>query len=125
MPKYQVIERDGAFAVWSVPRATGTSDHFETKEAAMIAAKKYVNSVNCENALAASELEASAELYLMDDTGVFLGFNNGQPWYMQYKKDQTDPKDRSVVLHKKGEVVKDPLEVSGKGEVKVREVPGT
>lgn len=127
MPKYQVIERDGAFAIWSMPRTQGTSDHFEKQDDAVMAAKKYVTSVNVENALAEGEQEASAELYMMDDVGAFLGFVNGKSWYMRYKKDQTDPKDRAVVLHKKDEIVKDRnyFELSSKGEVSVREVPGT
>ena len=126
MKKWQVIEREGISSNWSVPRAPYTIDQFDNKDVAMEAAKKYVTELNVDNALASGEKEASAEVFLVDDQGCYLGFLDGKPWYMCYKKNILS-QDRQTVLHKCGEIVKDVnyFELDKKGEVAVREVPGT
>jgi len=127
MAFWQVIEREGVSSSWSIPRSPDVVMRFATKESAVKAAKKYVSSVNVDNALASSEKEASAEMFLVDDNGCYLGELDGSDWYMRYKKDDYDPKDRTKVVHKIDEIVKDPtyFELDKKGEVSVREVPGT
>ncbi|MFA6088618.1 MAG: hypothetical protein WC755_02025 [Candidatus Woesearchaeota archaeon] len=130
MKRWQVIEREGVTSGWSVPRTPYAIEQFNSKAEALVAARKYVTELNVDNALASGEKETAAEVFLVDDVGCYLGDLDGKPWYMKYKKDVT-VKDSSSgekkTLHKTGEIVKDAtyFELDKKGEVAVREVPGT
>lgn len=127
MTKYQIIEREGSNSVWSVPSGHDRSRHFDTEEEAIKAAKQYVTEVNMDNALASSEKESAAELFFMDNKGAYLGTVDGEDVYMEYKRNLSDPRDRTKTVHAQGETVKDTTyyELEHKGEVQVRVVPGT
>lgn len=124
MTRWQVIEREGVTSSWSIPRTPYAIDQFNSKEEALDAARKYVTELNVDNALASGEKEASAEVFMMDDVGCYLGNLDGKPWYMKYKKDNIV---KGELKNKMGEVIKDSgyFELDKKGEVAVREVPGT
>ena len=126
MAKWQIVEREGVTSNWTVPRTPETIDQFDQEEDAVIAAKKYVSSVNVDNALAAAEKETSAEMFLKDAQGIYLGDLDGAPWYIRYKKDEVNRKTGEVI-HKQDEIVTDEnyYELDKKGEIAVRQVPGT
>ena len=125
--KFQIVEKDGMAVDWAMPRPDYTTVHFTDKDEAIKNARRYVTERNFDNALAAAEKETSAEMFMMDDQGVYLGELDGKSYYMRYKKNELDRKDRTKVLHKTGDVVQDKtyFELENKGEVVVREVPGT
>ena len=126
--KWQIVEREGITSGWSVPRTPKTVEQFDSEEKALKIAREYVTEVNVDNALAAEEKEPAAEVFLKDATGIYLGDLDGSPWYMRHKKDTYKEVDgEKVIVHKVGEVVQDPgyWELEKKGEVAVRQVPGT
>ena len=125
MALYQVVEKDDYGTDWSLVRYDDAANkRFDTEESALDAARRYVTSLNVENALAAGEKQRSAEAYMMTDDGAFLGVLDGENWYMYYQKDLVKNGSR---VHSKGEPVTDLkyYELEGKTQVAVRVVPGT
>jgi len=100
---------------------------FETEEKALEAAKAYITSRNCDNPLTPDEKLQQFEVFMMDDKGAYLGDLDGKPWYRQYPKDiKRVIEGKDQVVHPKGEIVKERnWLLEGKGEVKVRTLPGT
>jgi hypothetical protein len=130
MKSWQVVEKESNGVDWAQVRYNAYAlGPFDTPEEAKIAAKKYLTDLNCENALAAAEKQASAEAYMDTEDGIFLGVLNGKDWYMTYPKEVRgkDPDGKVKILHQKGETVKDRsyYEIEGKTEVSVRKLPGT
>jgi hypothetical protein len=125
MPKWEVLERESTTTPWLPVRNEKVLSRYGTREEAMVAAKRYVTERNVDNALASSEKEASADVFLMDDEGCYLGHLDGKPWYMRQKKDVVSKIDKSKILFKKGDVIKDAnyFELDRKGEICVKEVP--
>ena len=100
----------------------------KTEKEALDAAKKYLTSVNCTNALTQDEVKRAAEAFMMikkgDTEECFMGVLDGKDWYMTYPKDIVK---NAKVVHTKGDPVSDSnyYELEGKTEVAVREVRGT
>ena len=128
MSRWQIVEREGVMSGWSVPRTSKTVEQFDSEEAALKVARDYVTEVNVDNALTAGEKESSAEVFLKDATGIYLGHLDGNAWYMKHKKDlYKDVDGQRVTVSKLGDIVQDTnyYELEKKGQVAVREVPGT
>lgn len=128
MSLFQVVEKEGFGVDWSPVRYNEkVLQRFSTEEAALTAAKEYITDRNCNNALTPGEKLAQFEVFMMDKTGAYLGDLDGKPWYRQYPKDiKKVVNGEEVVVHAKGEIVKEMnWLLEGKGEVKVRTLPGT
>lgn len=112
MSKYIVAER-GVGVAWQQVRYNNASiKQFDTEEEAFKAAKDYITSINIDNALTAEQKPASAEIYMMDEKGAFMGVLNGKDCYFM---------DR----HKNIVSDKNAFELDGKAEIAVKVVPGT
>lgn len=112
MPRFQVVEKNVGSDWQQVRYQAYAIKPFDTEEEAMVAAKKYLTSVNMDNALASDEKGKSAEAFMLTADGVYLGELNGQPSYV---------KDR----HKNVVKDRDYWELHGKTEVAVKPIPGT
>ena len=112
MAKYHVVEKNVGSDWQQVRYQDYVLKRFDTEEEAFAAASQYITEINVNNALAASEKQASAEVFMLTDDGVYLGVLDDAPWYMK---------------NRHGEVVKEKnyYELEGKTEISVREVPGT
>jgi len=110
---WQVVEKESFGTDWhQVLYDTRAMERFNTEEEALIAAKKYLTIVNCDNALTKEEKKTGLEAFMMMKDGCFLGILDGEDWYLH---------DRH------GKIVKDAsyFELEGKSEVSVRTMPGT
>lgn len=112
MSSYQVVERSVGANFQQVRYQDYALKRFDTEEEAFEAASRYLTYMNVDNALAASEKQASAEAYMMTKDGAYLGVLDGKPWYMR---------------NRHGDVVqeKNYYELEGKSEVAVKPLPGT
>lgn len=124
MAKWQVVEKESYGTDWAPVRFNERLlQRFDTEEQALSEARAYVTDRNCNNPLTPSEKLAQFEVFLMDETGCYLGELDGSSWYLQYPQDVRTAKTSYV----KGDVVTDRnfYKLEGKAEVKVRTLPGT
>lgn len=126
---WQVVEKSDFGTDWQLVRyQTYAMERFDSEAAAVKAAKQYLTSINCENALTAAEKQSGAEAFMMTDDGCFMGVLDAKDWYMCYPKDIVKRVDGEMkTVHTKGSPVMDVkyFELEGKTEVAVREVRGT
>jgi len=131
MAKYQVIEKTDFGTDWAPVRYNDQAlTRFDSEEAAMKEAIRYLTETNCNNVLTKTEKRHAIEAYMMNENGCFLGVLDGEDWYLTYPKDivgHNPETGQQEVLHAKGDVIKDTkwFELEGKTQVAVRPVPGT
>lgn len=131
MPKYQVVEKDDFGTDWHQVRYdVYAMERFDTQEDATKAAKEYLTTVNCNNALTKEEKRSGLEAYMfIEGEGCFLGCLDGEDWFLDYRQNVTGKLEDGTkgVIHEKGDLVMKPpyFELEGKAEVAVREVRGT
>lgn len=128
---WQVVEKESSGIDWHAVRYNSVAlTRFNDKTSALNAAKSYLTSVNCDNALTASEKRSSFEAFMLTDDGIFLGVLDGKDWYLTYQKDIYDKGtsgESKTVKYPKGSRIKDlkHFELDGKTQVDVRPLPGT
>lgn len=127
---WQVVEKDSYGTDWAMVRyGANALVRFETEEAAMAEAKKYLTDRNSNNALTKTEKRSNIEAFMMTDEGCLLGVLDGQDWYLDYPKDikiKDNSPDGYHILPKGSNVADEKYyELEGKTVVKVRPVPGT
>lgn len=130
MPKkFQIVEKDDFGTDWHQVRYdVYAMERFDTEEAAIEAAKKYLTHLNCDNALTAAEKQSGAEAFMLTPDGCFLGVLDGKDWYITYPKDIIKSvKGEMTTIHTKGGPIQDAkyFELEGKTQVTVRPMPGT
>lgn len=110
---WQVVEKEDFATEWHIARYNERAmQRYETEEDAVKAAKQYVHSLNCDNALTQDEQRNNLEAFMMTEDGCFLGTQHGKEWFMNDRKGKPVT-ERSY------------HELEGKIEVKVRVLPGT
>jgi len=127
---WQIVEKEDFGTDWHPVRYENRAlQRFDTEEAAKVEASRYLTIHNCDNALTKEEKSSNVEMFMMDDTGAFLGVLDKVPWYMTYPKDikGRDENGAEVVKYAKGEPIQDKkfFMLEGKTEVAVRTIPGT
>jgi len=131
MSKWQIVEKDDFGTDWHPVRYEDRAiARFDNEADAIVEARRYLTSNNCENALTADEKLASIEMFMMDEQGVYLGELDKKSWYLTYPKDikAKDQDGKDFIKYAKGDVVQDRQSdhrLEGKTEVKVRTIPGT
>lgn len=118
--KFQVVEKEDFGTDWHQVRYEAYAmGRFDTEAEALKAAKNYLTSVNCANALTQDEVKRAAEAFMMvknaeneDEEQCFMGVLDGKDWFL------TD-RHKKIVTNRKY------YELEGKTEVAVREVRGT